>query len=88
MVAIEESGIFDGAVVVDLAPALIEESEDASGANGEIKNGGWTFVAAAFPCLPPSGGLMSTRNAGCLAFAAIALPAVLPFGALWPVCQT
>jgi hypothetical protein len=48
LVAIEESGIFDGTVVVDLAPAAVEETEDARGAEGEIEGGSGTFKAAAF----------------------------------------
>ena len=33
---------------MDLAPALVEEAEDARGAEGELENGGGAFVAATF----------------------------------------
>lgn len=48
MEAIEESGIVNGTVVVDLAPTLIEEAKDARGAEVQFENGGGAFVAASF----------------------------------------
>jgi hypothetical protein len=48
LVAIEESGVVDGTVVVDLAPVVIEEAENARGAEGQVECGGSGFEAAAF----------------------------------------
>ena len=48
LAAIEESGVVGGTVVVDLAPVLIEEAEDAGGAEGQVECGGSGFEAAAF----------------------------------------
>jgi hypothetical protein len=48
LVAIEEGGVVDGAVVMDLAPAVIEQAEDARGAEGEIEDGGGAFETAPF----------------------------------------
>jgi hypothetical protein len=47
-VAVELGRIFDGAVVVDLAPVVIEEAIDAGGAEGKFGDGGGSFQAAAF----------------------------------------
>ena len=48
LVTVEEGGVVDGAVVVDLAPAGVEEAEDASGAEGEVESSGNANEAAAF----------------------------------------
>jgi hypothetical protein len=44
--AVEESGIVDGAVVMDLAPVVIEQAEDARRTEGKIEDGGGGFKAA------------------------------------------
>lgn len=46
LIAVEESGIVDGAVVMDLAPVMVEKTEDARGAEGEFEDGGGTLKAA------------------------------------------
>ena len=48
LVAIEEGGVVAGTVVVDLAPVVVEEAEDARGAKREIESGGGGFEVGAF----------------------------------------
>ena len=48
MIAIEESRVVDGPVMMDLAPAMIEKAEDAGRAKGKIEGDGRGFEAAAF----------------------------------------
>ena len=48
LVAVEIGGIFDGAVVVDLAPVMVEQAEDAGGAEVEFGDGSLRFEMATF----------------------------------------
>jgi hypothetical protein len=48
LVAVEECGIFYGTMVMDLAPVVIEKTEDSRGSEIEIENRDGTFQTAAF----------------------------------------
>jgi hypothetical protein len=48
LVAIEKGGVVNGAVMMDLAPAVIEQAEDARGAESEIEDGCGAFETAPF----------------------------------------
>ena len=46
LIAVEERGVVDGAVMMDLAPVMAKETEDARGAEGEFEDGGGALKAA------------------------------------------
>jgi hypothetical protein len=48
LVEVELGGVVDGAVVMDLSPVMFEKAEDASGAEGQLGDGGGSFEATAF----------------------------------------
>jgi len=47
LIAVEKSGIVNGAVMMDLAPVMVEKTEDARGTEGEFEDGRGTLKAAA-----------------------------------------
>lgn len=48
LVEVQLGGVFDGAVMVNLTPVMIQHTKDARRAEGQIGNGGWRFEPASF----------------------------------------